>query len=241
MKNMSSKNSSSFTLIELLVVVAIIGILMSMLLPSIMKAKKASQTAVCINNQSQMYRAGLSYTNNNKGRIVPAAIGPYAKRYSISFDDLIAEYMGRNLSQAEIDLPYNHKDVDALKCPSSIIEPDKEWKTQKPRSVCSYAMNTGWRWRSVTFAGITSMGIEKDGVVTSSFISTLTDSGNLLYSGETHMTGGGVGYGSFAGLMGMDENHVGKPVHSGLRSVYVLVDGHSEVLLPSFAKTKMDR
>ena len=72
MKQMSSGTSSNFTLIELLVVIAIIGILMSMLLPSLMKAKKTSETAVCINNQSQLYKAGMHYADANEGHIVPA-------------------------------------------------------------------------------------------------------------------------------------------------------------------------
>ena len=40
----------SFILIELLIVVAIIGILASMLLPSIGKAKGESQDALCFSN-----------------------------------------------------------------------------------------------------------------------------------------------------------------------------------------------
>lgn len=51
---------SKFTLIELLVVIAIIGILASMLLPSLKKAREASERAVCASNLKQI---AISLTN----------------------------------------------------------------------------------------------------------------------------------------------------------------------------------
>ena len=58
--------SKKFSLIELLVVIAIIGILASLLLPSLSKARKKSQQAVCNSQQKQIGIAIFMYTSDNE-------------------------------------------------------------------------------------------------------------------------------------------------------------------------------
>ena len=55
-----------FTLIELLVVVAILGILSSILLPSLSKAREKAKQAVCLSNQRQVAFASLLYMSDNR-------------------------------------------------------------------------------------------------------------------------------------------------------------------------------
>ena len=58
-----------FTLIELLVVVAIIGILASMLLPSLGRAREKAKTAVCVSNQAQINKALQMYLSGDDDRM----------------------------------------------------------------------------------------------------------------------------------------------------------------------------
>ncbi|MCM8533243.1 MAG: type II secretion system GspH family protein, partial [Lentisphaeraceae bacterium] len=86
---MKNKN---FTLIELLVVVAILGVLMSLLLPSLGKAREKTKAAVCLSNFKQVgffnematsmawQKSGNPTDEHNKvvGQLIPRWRPPYA-------------------------------------------------------------------------------------------------------------------------------------------------------------------
>ncbi len=61
---------NAFTLVELMVVIAIVAVLLSILLPSLTKAREAARNLHCQVNLKQLAIASIVYSNDHKG-IVP--------------------------------------------------------------------------------------------------------------------------------------------------------------------------
>jgi len=66
-----------FTLVELLVVVSIIALLISMLLPSLTKARETARQVKCTANLKQLGNAHQMYMNDSDGYTVPIETSPY--------------------------------------------------------------------------------------------------------------------------------------------------------------------
>jgi prepilin-type N-terminal cleavage/methylation domain-containing protein len=111
-----------FTLIELLVVVAILGILMSILMPSLSNARLKAQRAVCLSNLKNIYPAVMMYTDDNEDYL------PWSQRRAGNLDPHVwwkrqtITYMGNFTTPTSTNynqLYFEELGEGVFNCPSS--------------------------------------------------------------------------------------------------------------------------
>ena len=114
-----------FTLIELLVVVAIIGILASLLLPSLGKSRQTAIAMVCVNKMKQIHIAQTMYSDDNDQEMMRVQTGD---RYW--WRD-IAPYTGYGVTgPGASDIALDRlSDQNIFKCPNAVldVDDDAEW------------------------------------------------------------------------------------------------------------------
>lgn len=111
-----------FTLVELLVVVSIIGILTSLLLPSLSNAREKTKKAVCVSNLKQIGVAVQLYLTSNEDYFPPMQTGVHkygwlGKKGTGTDFDLSPKQ--RLLNMYLVDWPADDSaEVEVAKCPS---------------------------------------------------------------------------------------------------------------------------
>lgn len=137
------KRKKGFTLIELLVVIAIIALLLSILMPSLRKAKEAAQRIVCRNHLKNLGLANELYTNEYDGAYVPIndrSLGAGRSQWLVN--EAFLSYLNMDSKQKKGD-KYNVPD-DFL-CPSDKISKDDSNAGDSGGVLVSYGYNmTDW-------------------------------------------------------------------------------------------------
>lgn len=99
----------SFTLLELLIVIAVLGILVSLLLPSLMKARESAKETVCMSNRAQHMIGVIQYTRDNDFSFPRSKGRPWRLEYTIGHGGGWMYLMG-------LTVPYNGEEV--IHCPT---------------------------------------------------------------------------------------------------------------------------
>ena len=142
-----------FTLIELMIVVLIIGILVSLLFPTLNMVRYAAGQAVCASNMRQIGLAITEYQNDNNDRMPPVTCKPwdyifggqYADWPYGSWDRFLVQYLGTGAAAQKYDpwtttaTPANVR-VPVYRCKLD-RQPDNDGVQRR-----SYAFNGGARF-----------------------------------------------------------------------------------------------
>lgn len=232
---MKPKASNAFTLVELLVVIGIIAVLISILLPSLAKARAAAVNVACQSNLRQLGIYALQYTIDSGGwlPVTGSATKNDAYAYSEMSPGPWAERLG--IPNPSNVWP-NYCIAPILRCPSLYpqLQPNPVEKSGAWEAKATYALNMylgGWKagWAS---AGQPSNGYPYKSLRVRQLNSEkywFCDSSYAVYSNGWRC-GGYINMqdGTMLPFSWMSSNAV--PPHPGNSANFLMGDGHVENL-----------
>jgi len=117
--NGAALHRRGFTLIELLVVVAIIALLVSVLLPSLAKAREQARKTVCLSNLHQMGNGMSAYSSDFRQTLPPRGVSyAYSIREATVRD--IRDLPATLTNYGRLWGKYVGKDIKLFYCPSNM-------------------------------------------------------------------------------------------------------------------------
>jgi prepilin-type N-terminal cleavage/methylation domain-containing protein/prepilin-type processing-associated H-X9-DG protein len=114
------KQRHGFTLVELLVVIGIIAVLISILLPSLSRARQAANSIVCLSNLKHIGLGLFMYANDNHGYLPPAQVS-YTQHGAGKVSETWASLLmrGQYLPNIEYDWGQVFQGATILACPEN--------------------------------------------------------------------------------------------------------------------------
>jgi prepilin-type N-terminal cleavage/methylation domain-containing protein/prepilin-type processing-associated H-X9-DG protein len=99
------RRAGGFTLVELLVVIGIIALLVSILLPTLSKAREAANKAKCLSNLRQLGQSNSLYIAQWKGWAVPGILGNNNDTFPGTSTKVRATWLNNNAFRKNLNMP----------------------------------------------------------------------------------------------------------------------------------------
>jgi prepilin-type N-terminal cleavage/methylation domain-containing protein/prepilin-type processing-associated H-X9-DG protein len=131
-----TRNAWAFTIVELMVVIAVIGILASLLLPALGRAKDKGRQAFCRNNLKQLALAMVMYQGDNKDQFpTPGSSSKYGPQDA----DWIWWHYGREISNSSLARYVSEFNPRLFTCPADSVARDLQTKGMLPSDPYRYS------------------------------------------------------------------------------------------------------